>query len=619
MDVEQESQPIDRDGKSPGKDDDGEPLPDPDKARDPSKKPVFSISKKMRREEAEAMDAETQRLLRESKKVAFPEGQLQQKPISSVLEKMRQRKLERAQRSAQQGTSSLGRRPTLDMKKAVTDEDTVNVNMDDDLEVVMIKPPMQQAAAIKQEPVESNGISKSEIHILSKSEELPRPALINSQDLYSDSQLSPSRDEGADPSGLHGAPVPQLDSETQTDYSSSPADDEEKEIKPPTRGMASFVGVLIDDEAEDEDEDLLADEEDEADAENAAEELQDMLTQDVVERKADRKRRDNLHRKWLEEQDSSLTDSIINRLENGWKSRAKKQRLPGILDEAENNDTRGSYSQATEEAEDEPASTPSGASPPTLFEETLCMPKNQGLKQEKSPEPGGLPEDGDAVIHESEDEEEDERLRRQRLLNESDEQSDLPSVHDDESSRQIFSLISKVNVATTRTTKVTLGLSDSRPLSLGHPHALSNVQCSFARRTVTSSVHATTRQGSGNSRSYVFGRDDSSSNHASRLQENEPKSGEDSAAANVAGEIQKTSSRSNSSLTGVSSDLKDKGKTPESTGPSLIQILKQQAADLERSILTRDTSSWNVNRSSSGDLSIFSVMRPSKPCRKSKA
>ncbi|KAL3694496.1 hypothetical protein R1sor_008147 [Riccia sorocarpa] len=242
------------------------------------------------------------------------------------------------------------------------------------------------------------------------------------------------------------------------------------------------------------------------------------------------------------------------------------------------------------------------------------------LPRETSPEPEEtIPEPEEGLG--SEDTEEDEKLRRQRLLSESEEQSDLPSVHDDESSREIFSLIKKVNVATTRTTRVTRGLLDSRPISLVHSHSLSNVQCSFARRTVTTS-HATTRQGSGNSRSYVFGRDDSFSNHSSRLQESEPesRSGKDSSAsAAVNGDRENSSTRISPTHKGVASGLKRRGgKALESAGPSLIQVLKQQAADLERSIVTRDAP-WSLDGSSLGDLSIFSVMRPSKSARKSKA
>lgn len=64
---------------------------------------------------------------------------------------------------------------------------------------------------------------------------------------------------------------------------------------------AMHVRGLIDDEAEDEDEDILA--------ENAEEEvlgdeddLQDLIASSAKEKAGDKARRDALHRKWLEQQ-----------------------------------------------------------------------------------------------------------------------------------------------------------------------------------------------------------------------------------------------------------------------------------------------------------------------------
>lgn len=190
-------------------------------------------------------------------------------------------------------------------------------------------------------------------------------------------------------------------------------EDEEKENKDPKRAAevlptVSRVRGLIDDEAEDEDEDLLEDEDDEDD--DTTEDLRDLLAQDVTEKAADRKRRADLHRKWLQQQDDSMTDTILQRIETGWRNKAKKQKLPGILDEVDDDDSTGCKSQTVEEATEEPTES-TVASLTSSIKRKSEEPTDHGVKRSRSQE-----------VEETEDddcEEEDEWFRRQRLLNES--------------------------------------------------------------------------------------------------------------------------------------------------------------------------------------------------------
>lgn len=143
----------------------------------------------------------------------------------------------------------------------------------------------------------------------------------------------------------------------------------------------------------------------------------------------------------------------------------------------------------------------------------------------------------------------------------------------------------------------------ARPLSVAAPGPLTelslllSLQSSFVRRKATSSA-VTTRTGSGNSRSYVFGRDDSnSSRDASRLDNKEapPQS------------TQKGASH-------VSKNSLPKEVKPR--GPSLFQVLKQQAEELASGKTPFDLS----GSSSKGDnLSIFLAMKPSRQPRGSRA
>ena len=82
--------------------------------------------------------------------------------------------------------------------------------------------------------------------------------------------------------------------------------------------------ALIDDEAEDEDEDELGLEDDEEEDDGHG--LGDMIVEETQEEKAEARKRAELHRKWLEQQDSVTTDDILLRLKSGWKSTENRKR-----------------------------------------------------------------------------------------------------------------------------------------------------------------------------------------------------------------------------------------------------------------------------------------------------
>ena len=65
---------------------------------------------------------------------------------------------------------------------------------------------------------------------------------------------------------------------------------------------ATHVRGLIDDEAEDEDEDILAENAEEEEILGDEDDLQDLIASTEKEKTGDKARRDALHRKWLEQQ-----------------------------------------------------------------------------------------------------------------------------------------------------------------------------------------------------------------------------------------------------------------------------------------------------------------------------
>ena len=54
--------------------------------------------------------------------------------------------------------------------------------------------------------------------------------------------------------------------------------------------------------------------------------LGDMIVEETQEKKAEARKRAELHRKWLEQQDSVTTDDILLRLKSGWKSTENRKR-----------------------------------------------------------------------------------------------------------------------------------------------------------------------------------------------------------------------------------------------------------------------------------------------------
>jgi cation transport ATPase len=75
---------------------------------------------------------------------------------------------------------------------------------------------------------------------------------------------------------------------------------------------ATHVRALIDDEAEDEDEDLLADNVEEEEAVADEEEFRDLIASTQEEKVGDQSRRAALHRKWLQQQAWTVLFSLFS-------------------------------------------------------------------------------------------------------------------------------------------------------------------------------------------------------------------------------------------------------------------------------------------------------------------
>ena len=124
-------------------------------------------------------------------------------------------------------------------------------------------------------------------------------------------------------------------------------EDEDKEnvdpssSKPIERSVyikGASVKAFVDDEAEDEYEDILVrHDEDDNSEEYENEELKDLVAIVEEERLVDQWRRDEIHRKWLEEQDSTETGDIFLRMGCGWRQKgARKTTLLSQEDDVPN-------------------------------------------------------------------------------------------------------------------------------------------------------------------------------------------------------------------------------------------------------------------------------------------
>ena len=172
------------------------------------------------------------------------------------------------------------------------------------------------------------------------------------------------------------------------------------------------------DEDEDEDEDEIGVQDDEEEADDDGQGLGDMIVEETQEKKAEARKRAELHRKWLEQQDSVTTDDILLRLKSGWKATENKKRGLEFLDDVEEDidDVRHiplkQPKRALEHHEDE------------MFDENENSLDSAGLnvenrQMEEEPRRFNTFDDADDAHESSDDEEREHRIMRERFLQES--------------------------------------------------------------------------------------------------------------------------------------------------------------------------------------------------------
>ncbi|KAB2628082.1 IWS1-like protein [Pyrus ussuriensis x Pyrus communis] len=463
-------------------------------------------TEKERQEHLKQLHAESQRLLRETRDAAFKPIPLVQKPISSVLEKIRKRKLEVSRKCSNTGDYKV--------LKTATEEPIAS----------------QTEKGYSANEVCKDGSNDKEKH--SSSENVPsgtdvdeepkqtfRAPIDDTQDLFFDSQTTDSKDDlpNDDPkSPMEEVFAPsilamnlKLDSAPPDDVSSDEEDYNDKEnIAPrspevadvPSSPIGDPVKAFVDDEAEEEDDsdhDLHRFEdtdEDEDDGDTA--ELNDMIATGYEERPVDDERRNELHQKWLEQQDASGTEKLMQKLKFG--SKGKKTAL------VEEKDADG---QEDEEFGDENAEDKELGDDDAAEDSAPANAVRMNLREIKQMMPLLYTDNDDAYLS-SDDDETEKRLSKQCLSEKAEMQATFLSPAEDESSREVFGHIKKLNIASD--TKKAKAPSFPNMLLAGGDRSISS-KSSFLGRGPSHSLPSSSKHGLSTVRSFILVRGDSNS------------------------------------------------------------------------------------------------------------
>ncbi|WOL18121.1 exocyst complex component EXO84C isoform X1 [Canna indica] len=543
---------------------------------------------KERKAQLVQIHSETQRLLRETRDAAFKPVSLVQKPISSVLEKIRLRKLEMLKRCN-------------NFNHSESINETVNCEADNSHDVNLIVPEngkedvnskennlLHSEESLDAGEVESiPNLCKNQLHNEASnpnSEDAVQTQCIENEDISNDSQetggssqLMFNINDTSHNSSLmlsnSRSKLVSMDVGGPSSSSSQEDDTEKVDLRPPkVVNMNSYsegghLKAFFDDEAEEEDDsdhDMMRFQENEEDDSDDHEEINDLIASGFEEAPIDYERRNQLHQKWLEQQDATATDNFLQRLRCH-----QKLKEPSFSHEEEENE---------EFSEDSGEEESVDILPTNIARQNRKMAKQMSAKMYTDDHDTYLPSD---------DEETEQALIRQRLQKQNDE-STFASVTDDAHSKEVFGLIKKMNVAPE--SKKQYVLSSSVVI----------IQSFLGR--ATSSIHSSHKQGSTVVRAYIFGRDDSNSRSSISAPEN----------LQDLDQIENRHKKPSAKYSGsqMKSSATTKTDAQANSGSSLFQILRQSSACFDKQMDTRMKSSENTTETEAAhQFSAFKLGR----------
>ncbi|XP_058224838.1 uncharacterized protein LOC131333992 [Rhododendron vialii] len=496
-------------------------------------------SSNRRREEKERkiylqqLHAESQRLLRETRDATFKPVPVVQKPISSVLEKIRQRKLEVLKKTislqnkwsaAANNANLMEDKMDLDSEKVVAVEREVDISVEVvQEETIVCHADVESGVDVShvdgtQEEARqsSDENTPSQLAVDEQSMHAFRAPVDDTQDLFGDSQSSEGKDTLYD--DQNDSPTEEILAPSllamNLKFDSAPGDDisddeeyNDKENIAPDRndnGLSSPQGdpvkAFVDDEAveeDDSDNDLMRFQEDEEDGDiEDYDELKDLIATGYDEKPIDNEMRNELHQKWLEQQDATGTDNLLQRLKFG-----SILKDTGLLDEDEE---EGEDNEDDEEFGDEAVENNAKASVVRM-----------NSRKAKQMIPHMFSDMNDGYL--SDGEETERKLAKQRLLDKSEEQVTLLSPAKDESCREVFGLIKKLNIVPDAKKKAKTSSFFDKMLTGRSSNGSS--KSSFLGRATSNSLPLSHKKGASTVRSFIFGRDDSNSRNSASISE----------------------------------------------------------------------------------------------------
>ncbi|KAK4753470.1 hypothetical protein SAY87_022268 [Trapa incisa] len=503
---------------------------------------------KERRERMQQLRADSQRVLRDTRDASFKSIPMVPKPISSILEKIRQRKLEISKKTASVKSTNLaldkldGETEEFNVKECILQREVNKEVLGSLAKEVELKPielkvvadagPVVQPIDIPEESLSDCNDNDSEEESLTDSLDSPvkeefTPSLL-AMNLKFDSGAQNSDDE--------------KDNDTLNPHLGQDLD-LSLPLKDPVKNF-------LDEEAEEEDDSdgdpFNRQQDDEEEDIEDAEELNDMIATQYVEKSIDNEMRNELHQKWLEQQDDAGMENLLWRINGGPKQ------SEALLSEEENQED-----EEDEEGEDEEVF----GSEDGLDLKSLAQTNLRKAKQMISE----MFTDKDDPYISSEDDEGESIITKQFLSEKMERQTRSLSSEMDESSGEVLNRIKKLNVIPENKTRAkTSALHDLRTVK-SKMNAFQKP--SFVGRASNSSLLSNNKQKTRVLRPFIFRQDDRNSRSNSSVSE-ESSCMEDSRPARI------PSAKFSNSQNKFYTETKSVSSGPEST-TSLYEILRR--------------------------------------------
>ncbi|KAM0011960.1 hypothetical protein Hdeb2414_s0057g00757891 [Helianthus debilis subsp. tardiflorus] len=541
---------------------------------------------KERRAHLDQLHVESQRILRETRGVSFKPAPPVQKPISSILERIRQRKLEVSKKFFQSNTNDSHKEDdehvVIDHPKSVQTEsgDLSESVKEEKVSNVLNVDPVSDDAGLDE--LDACGEQKGDVSTCLQKEldveSTPalRAPVDDTQELFGDTQTSDVQESENDESSENESSSQEEEMgpsllTMKLKFDSAPDDicDEEENDKEnvdphgqePSSPRGDPAKAFVDDEAEEEDDSdndhMVFGDDEEDEEEDDIEELNKMIATSYKERPIDLEARNELHQKWLEEKDEAGTDAILRRFNVD-----SKLREASLLDEedVEMNDNDSDDDNADDDENENDV------------DEAVERPRVRINAKKAKEMIAQMFTDKDDEYVSSDDEETEKILVRERLLNKDKEKVRFVSLIEDEDSREVFGLIKKVNTVPEGRKKATASSFFDTMLTGGNSNSSS--RSSFLSRMSKNSVPVSSKQGgSSGVRSFIFGRDDSNSRSSLSVSEDMPDT-------TISSEMQtkRVTVKYKSSQSQGGSSTQTTNLVSESSSTSFFEILKRSSA-----------------------------------------